>query len=249
MSSDNKRVRIFAGPNGSGKTSLFEEFKTKYDPGPFINADLVEKILSEKGFINLDEFGIRPSDKAFNKFLQKSTLRKKAENEGLQIDLQFKDNIIVDVSRKIHSYEAALASAFIRNELLKSGRSFSFETVMSHPSKLKEITVANKNDYRTYLYFICTESSSINISRVENRVAKGGHGVPQEKIISRFNATLKQAARAAKLCNRVYFFDNSGKGNDLIAEIENGMLKEYYAESRLPEWYKKFIRKKLLEKI
>jgi predicted ABC-type ATPase len=34
--SNNKRVRIFAGTNGSGKTSLFEEFKTKYAPGPFI---------------------------------------------------------------------------------------------------------------------------------------------------------------------------------------------------------------------
>jgi predicted ABC-type ATPase len=80
---------------------------------------------------------------------------------------------------------------------------------------------------------------------VENRVAKGGHDVPQEKIISRFNATLNQAARAAKLCNRAYFFDNSGKEqNDLIAEIENGVLKEYYDESRLPEWYKKFVRKK-----
>lgn len=44
--SKNKRVRIFAGPNGSGKSSAYLEFAKKYDPGIYINADEIEKILT-----------------------------------------------------------------------------------------------------------------------------------------------------------------------------------------------------------
>lgn len=53
-----KRLRIFAGPNGSGKSTLFDSFKTNHNSGIFINSDLVEKEISEKGFIDLKSFGL-----------------------------------------------------------------------------------------------------------------------------------------------------------------------------------------------
>lgn len=42
MSASLKRLRIFAGPNGSGKTSLYSTFESKYNPGVFVNADEIE---------------------------------------------------------------------------------------------------------------------------------------------------------------------------------------------------------------
>ncbi len=53
----NKHLRVFAGPNGSGKSTLFNEFKKQYDPGYFINADKLEKQLSNNGFIDLQQLG------------------------------------------------------------------------------------------------------------------------------------------------------------------------------------------------
>ena len=46
---------------------------------------------------------------------------------------------------------------------------------MSHRSKTDFFARARAAGYRTYLYFIATESSHLNIYRVRNRTALGGH--------------------------------------------------------------------------
>jgi predicted ABC-type ATPase len=45
---------------------------------------------------------------------------------------------------------------------------------MSHTSKLNEIEAMVAKGYRSYLYFVCTDSPVVNVSRVNNRVEKGG---------------------------------------------------------------------------
>jgi hypothetical protein len=69
------------------------------------------------------------------------------------------------------AYAAAAVADFLRDELLAAGQSFSFETVMSHRSKIDFFAKARTAGYRTYLYFIATESFHLNIYRVKNRVA------------------------------------------------------------------------------
>ena len=46
--SSQSRIRVFAGPNGSGKTSLYSVVSKTYNSGIFINADEIEKILQDK---------------------------------------------------------------------------------------------------------------------------------------------------------------------------------------------------------
>ncbi len=43
-----KRMRIFAGPNGSGKTSIINRLKDKISFGNYINADDIEFDLINK---------------------------------------------------------------------------------------------------------------------------------------------------------------------------------------------------------
>lgn len=78
------RLRVFAGPNGSGKSTLFDSFSKKYQAGVFLNADLIEKELSTKGFIDLNDYGLQLSQEDLNKFLAtdraKSFLEKAKEN-------------------------------------------------------------------------------------------------------------------------------------------------------------------------
>ena len=42
-----KRLRIFAGPNGSGKTMLYRDLKDKIQLYDFINADEIELLLEK----------------------------------------------------------------------------------------------------------------------------------------------------------------------------------------------------------
>ncbi|AZA84930.1 hypothetical protein C1637_21870 [Chryseobacterium lactis] len=239
-----RRLRIFAGPNGSGKSTLFETFQQKnYKPGIFINSDIVEKEILEKGFLDLLPYGLELTQDdliRFNKSPNGKTLLEKSEEEGHKIDIEIKENIIVDKSRDTHSYEAAFITTFIREHLLKKGISYAFETVMSHPSKLNEIIEAQRNGYRVYLYFICLDEATLNISRVNDRVKKGGHNVDPERIKKRYVNTLQNLYPALKLVDRAYLFDNS---DDMlmIAEKDNSELTISVDEEQIPNWFIQYV--------
>ncbi|KQM44650.1 hypothetical protein [Chryseobacterium sp. Leaf201] len=234
-----KRLRIFAGPNGSGKSTLFDSFKVNHNSGIFINSDLVEKEILEKGFIDLKSFGLELTQNDLLLFFENPNTRsllKKSEQSGFKIDIEIKENIIVDRSRDTHSYEAALITSFIREHLLKNSISFSFESVMSHISKLDEIEEAKKLGYKIYLYFICLDSPQVNISRVRNRVMKGGHDVNTQKIVSRYQSTLENLLPALRLADRAYLFDNSNE-MALVAESDDQELKIKIDPEKFPNWF------------
>lgn len=238
-----KRLRIFAGPNGSGKSTLFETFQRNYKPGIFINSDVVEKEILEKGFLDLLPYGLDLTQDDLINFYQTEnakTLLDKSQKSGHKIDIEIKENIIVDKSRDTHSYEAALITSFIRENLLKKGISYAFETVMSHPSKLDEIIEAKKNGYKVYLYFVCLDKATLNVSRVNDRVQKGGHKVDPDKIVTRYINTLQNLYPALKLVDRAYLFDNSDEML-MVAEIDNGELTINIDESKFPNWFIKYI--------
>ena len=43
----NKRMRVFAGPNGSGKTTIINSLKSEIGFGVYVNADDIESLLKE----------------------------------------------------------------------------------------------------------------------------------------------------------------------------------------------------------
>jgi len=127
-----------------------------------------------------------------------------------------------------------------REMWLEKKISHSYESVMSHPSHLEYIKKANEIGFKSYLYYVCITDPEINIDRVDERVQQGGHPVPAEKILSRYERSLTQLFDMAKQCHRVYFFDNT----DLlvpIAEVNpNGFLdvKEKEYNSVKPIWFR-----------
>lgn len=237
-----KKIRIFAGPNGSGKSTLFNEFSKNYNTGFFINADELEKKLAQSGLIDLAEIGITATQKDLDYFKSlpsSKSLFKKAKDGGHVIDIIVKENFIVDASKETHSYEGAFIASFIRHLLIYQNKSFSFETVMSHSSKIDEISNVVNQGYNAYLYFICTDSPEVNVSRVNNRVEKGGHEVPEKKITDRYYRTLENLHLALPHCYRAYLFDNSGKEQILIAEVYKGIME--LKADKLPNWFIKFV--------
>jgi predicted ABC-type ATPase len=106
------------------------------------------------------------------------------------IDIEIKNNIIVDKSRDNHSYETALITSFIMEYLLKNNISFSFEIVMSHKSKLDEIIEAKKQGYQ--VYHICHLSGRCQTKCIpsKHRVQKRGHYVDSDKILSNKNKSI-----------------------------------------------------------
>ena len=241
-----KRLRIFAGPNGSGKTTIISELKAKFQPdffGTYVNADDIESELAKSKKLNLTSFQITLSTEQVKAFFRTSTFSPvKTNNPDLWKNFSVENNhLIILPGLILNSYIAADIAELIRQTLLGSDRSFTYETVMSDVSKLEFIKKAKGKDYRVYLYYISTEDPDINISRVNFRVSEHGHAVDPEIIRKRFFKSLGNLKQAVLLTNRAYIFDNSGKASILIAEITEGSDVKVFDPEKTPNWFTKYL--------
>lgn len=71
-------------------------------------------------------------------------------------------------------------------ELLHRNESFSIETTLSTRSYFRLVEQAHRQGYEVILLFFWLKSPEQAIERVAERVAKGGHGIPQNIIIRRY---------------------------------------------------------------
>jgi predicted ABC-type ATPase len=125
------------------------------------------------------------------------------------------------------SYEAAIIAGEIRAQFLQEGRTFCFETVFSHPSKIDFIAQSKVMGYEIVLVFIHLENVALNHARIAQRISEGGHHVPAEKVINRIPRTLTYVQQALPLCDYVYILDNSRADNPFqqIAVLHHNQLK------------------------
>jgi len=142
------------------------------------------------------------------------------------------------------SLKAAQKAEALREECLVQRRSLVFETVFSAPDKVEFIKKAKQLDYFIRLFFICTDSPLINVSRISRRRLKGGHDVPPAKILSRYSKSIAQCAVVISIVDRAYIYDNSIENADpqLLFRTENGTLKKVYRQP-VNDWAKPIFEK------
>lgn len=237
------RLRMFAGPNGSGKSTIKSLIKPSL-LGIYINPDEIEKEVKEFDFLDLNNYGIKTEENEILEFFLQSTLLEKADLLDEAERLSFNDEKLIFYEVAVNAYFASVAADFIRQKLVTAQKSFTFETVMSSPDKVKFLAKAQKFGYRTYLYFVATNNPIINISRVQNRVKEGGHDVPKDKITPRYYRSLDLLWEAIKYANRAYIFDNSSDEAEWIAEITDAETIEIKTEN-VPNWFKQCVLDKV----
>jgi predicted ABC-type ATPase len=128
--------------------------------------------------------------------------------------------LTLDLPEPQRSAQAQTISDLKRDTCLQHKENFSFETVMSHPSKVEIMIRARDAGYDVTLFFVATSDPEINVRRVENRVALGGHDVPHDRIRARYWRSLDLLPRAALVARRSVVFDNSA----LIGNARNTRL-------------------------
>lgn len=133
-----------------------------------------------------------------------------------------------------------LANQKIENYFAEE-KSFVFETVFSHESKIELIKRAKLLGYSVSIYFCHTSDSSLNVSRVKRRVGLGGHDVPEDKILNRIPRTLKNIKSAISLVDEFYLFDNSSvDGHILVAH--KSPLSNPVININAPSWAKELVQ-------
>lgn len=151
------------------------------------------------------------------------------------------DNIAKELfpeSPEMYSYEAALIAQELRYDLLQKGQSFCFETVFSHPTKIDFLANAKALGYQIILVIIHLDSPQLNKARVAQRVALGGHDVPEDKVESRIPRVLQNVKAAIPLCNYVRVLDNSRFDDPYspVLTIKNNLISPQ--KDPLPDWAK-----------
>ena len=134
------------------------------------------------------------------------------------------------------SYKAAILARKMCADLVRSGNSFCFETVFSHPSKIDFVAHAKSNGYDIIFIYIHLENNQLNQARVTQRVLQGGHNVPPEKIISRIPKTIHNVSLVLPLVDMAQLYDNSRYDIPfkLVALLHTGKLQQTISPS--PDW-------------
>jgi predicted ABC-type ATPase len=244
-----KRLRIFAGPNGSGKSTLYDylikirAFNTYYH----INPDTIAKDLTVS--FNLDYWPFDLEEYELTRFLDESPFQKLVSYRLAEKIMVWNNQITIkEIEFADITYLCAAIAELLRNKMLILDSSFSFESVFSHPDKITEIETAKAAGFKTYLYIISTSDPVINRQRVQNRVVRGGHNVPETKINERYYRTMNNLYPAFLSADRVFFFDNSdanGPGHfDFFAEKTETQL-HLNSASLMPQWFNEYILNKI----
>lgn len=110
--------------------------------------------------------------------------------------------------------------------------------VLSSKKYMKVVEDVKSRNGFVGLVYIAVSSPLISVNRVEKRVSAGGHGVPRDKIVERWNRSLDLLPWFAKNVTAFWIYDNSGAESASIifriAHGKNGVL-DYQSESTFPE--------------
>jgi predicted ABC-type ATPase len=234
---------MFAGPNGSGKSTLRSSLPKEL-LGVYLNPDEIEQEIRRQGFLDFAVYGVTTAADEVLPFFKRSSLLITAGFGDATEQLGFTNGRLDFGKVAVNSYFASVTRDFLQKKLMDRKASFTFETVMSHPSKVDLLARAQRAGYRTYLYFVATDDPDINISRVRNRVKMGGHAVPEDRIVKRYYRSLDLLMQAIQHTNRAYVFDNSGDNKDekhtWLAEITEGRVLDLKSD-QIPAWFKRSV--------
>lgn len=114
-------------------------------------------------------------------------------------------------------------------ELLEANKSFAFETTASGTNYVKHLKAAKSKGYEVSLTFLWLTSPQQAVKRVVQRVKQGGHHIPEEVIIRRYYAGLKNLlSHYLPLADSALIMDSSSEDSSrkpIARKNTNGSLE------------------------
>jgi predicted ABC-type ATPase len=99
------------------------------------------------------------------------------------------------------------------------------ETVLSTDKYRQLVLSAKARGFEVRLIYILLRSVELNIERVKMRVAKGGHDVPEDKIIERRERSLAQLPWFLDHADQAWLYDNSDASPRLLGTKNRGVIE------------------------
>ena len=118
------------------------------------------------------------------------------------------------------------------HELMKLGVDFAFETTLSTRSYVSLVKTAQNAGYKVTLLFIWLDSPMTASQRVADRVAEGGHNIPEDVIKRRYYRGIFNLINLyIPICDRWMVVNNKDVVPELVAKgafNEENMVQNHY---------------------
>jgi predicted ABC-type ATPase len=99
--------------------------------------------------------------------------------------------------------------------------SFAFETTLSGRGYMALLRRLKAQGYEIHIFFLWVSTVDLALSRVQERVSRGGHDVPERVVRRRFDRSIQNfLARYRQLANSWILFDNSARDPVIVASEE-----------------------------
>lgn len=167
----------------------------------------------------------------------KSTLRGEYQDSSIEVHID-PDRIARSINPddpRSADIAAGKKSVEFFNSAISNSMSFTMESTLTGKSIIGRMQKAKDAGFKIELRYVGLESADLNVTRVAERVAKGGHHIDEHVIRKRYDASRENLAAASLIANRVVVWDNSGPKASLCATINEGVL-EIRKGQVLPEW-------------
>jgi predicted ABC-type ATPase len=103
-------------------------------------------------------------------------------------------------------------------------KDFGFESTLAGLGYLKLLKSLRSTGYRLHLYYLWIPGCELLIPRIRQRVATGGHSVPDQDVRRRYERSLKNFEAYAAVMDKIRIFDSSGMKPVLVYEKNGGAL-------------------------
>jgi predicted ABC-type ATPase len=107
---------------------------------------------------------------------------------------------------------------------IRAHQTVGVETVLSTDKYRRLVIAAKALRFEIRLTYVILDSPERNIERVRARVAKGGHAVPEDKIVERYARSLEQLPWFLEQADEASLFDNSGSEPRPIGQKKAGFI-------------------------
>ena len=122
-----------------------------------------------------------------------------------------------------------------RRAALASGRTHLVETTLSGNGPLRLMDAARTVGYRIELHYVCVCAPELAIDRIRNRVALGGHDVPEWDVRRRYARSLAHLPAAIARSDEARLYDNSDHDRP-HREVAIFTAELRWTAELLPDW-------------
>jgi len=135
-------------------------------------------------------------------------------------------------------------------QAIARGSDYRFETTLGGNTITRLLGQAARSGHRLHIWFCGLAGPDLHLRRVRNRVAHGGHDIPEEKIRERWNRSRENLIRLLPLIDHLRVYDNSADADPaeglkpkpvLVLEMKQGKITAPPNLSDAPDWAKPII--------